>query len=194
MRVCALVALRGFMRILWSNVGLWERAWLTTREWVPCRACGGGRLWEVEGVKSSVWSICQRSVLDCRDRWDTREEGHWGFFKDWDYTRGLVLWPPAEWVLFTHKHPELSRCIFFTDTEYWGPALRGCLQISILIRLSSFQGKSLPSFVSRIMIGGIRAWLLNLFKLYKYLDWWRSWICLYLWSAFRWHLLWFSAI
>lgn len=114
--VCAFISLCARVHTLWSNVCLRGRPCLTVKERVPGRACGRGRLWEMEGVKSSVWGICQRSVLDRGDHWDEKGGRAPGVERHRDYwgLGALTTGRMAAHHLQTHTHSHLSHCVLLT--------------------------------------------------------------------------------
>lgn len=127
-------------------------AWLTAKERVPSRACGQGRLWEMEGVKSSVWGICQRSVLDCGGHWDEKGGRAVGVEGDRDY-RGLDALTPGRMAAHhTHTHTAThshhSHRIFLTSIGYAYPALQKLHAKPH--RLSPSLGRRVHSFVFRV--------------------------------------------
>lgn len=121
--VCAFISLCAHF---WRNVCLRGRPCLSVKERVPGRACGRGRLWEMEGVKSSVWGICQRSVLDRGDHWDEKGGRAPGVERDRDYwgLGALTTGRMAAHHLQTHTHTHLCHCVLFTSSGYTCPALQ----------------------------------------------------------------------
>lgn len=152
---------------IWSHVCGVRGAWLTAMELVASRACGWGRQWEMEGVKSSVWGICQRSVVDCGDHWDVKG----GRTQGWEGERLLGAW----WFdheqngcsSCTHKHTHTSLLLHLFSQDPDAQPSRGCVQSPMIIRLSSSLAGSARSFVSGIMTGRIRAPALEPLQAFK---------------------------
>lgn len=153
----------------WNRVCLWgEEAWLTAEERLPSHACGQGRLREMEGVKSSVWGICQRSALDCADNRDERGGRAAGVEGGRDY-RGLDALTTGGMAAH-HTHIPIAVIVSSTQAHMHADPSRSHMQIPVLIRLPPSPGGSVRSFVSRITTERIRGWLFNPFRLFKCLQ------------------------
>lgn len=116
-------------------------------------------------VRDQCWTV---EITEMRREEGLRE------LRETEITGGLVPWPQAEWLLITCKHTHIHISLIASSSQavdtHAQPS-RGCVQSPVLIRLSSSPGGSVHSFVSRIMTRGIRAWLLNLFKLLSVCNW-----------------------
>lgn len=160
--------------IFFEALLLWGGAWLTAKERVPGRACGQGRLWEMEGVKSSVWGICQRSVLDCGGHWDEKGGRAVGVEGDRDYWGLDALTTGRMAAHHTHTHTHIPITLIASSSQavdtHTQPS-RSRMQSPMLVRLSPSPGRSACSFVFRITTERMRVWLFNLFKLLSVCNW-----------------------
>ena len=167
----AFVASRSCVLILWSDVCLRGVFWLTAKERVPSRACGRGRLWEMEGVKSSVWGICQRSVCGL---WRSLRWEGWKGAGGWERQRLLGAWclDHRQNGCSSHTFTSLSFTVFFLTSR--GPTCpvlqrpHAKPHVNKIVFLSKWKCALL---CLQNNVGWIRARLSNHFKLLSVCNW-----------------------